>query len=500
LFIFSKGAAMNFSRRSFLAASALAGTGIALSASRAAESKVTKADLDRILDQPVLKTGFLDRPVIVESVELLKSGRNYLLRTRSTDGVEAITAPNPERMSQCWPIFLKDIVPVFVKHDARQLQSLIWDLYRHNSNYKLQGIALWTGCAAIEMGLLELLGQTAKRPVAELFGGKLKSDIAIYYASGVRGSKPEEEIVYLQKLVGSSGAKAIKFRLGGRMNKNVDSLPGRTEALIPLVRKTFGDKMTLYADSNSSYDTKEAIRIGRIMEAHNFAFYEEPCEFDDVWSTKEVADALTIPVAGGEQEYSMHRWQWAIANRGLDIVQPDLARCGGFTHRGFIGQRHPIRKREHIRAPEHDRAGGAGRRTPSWSARAAALSRFVARHSPGELAYVWNRVIADLSGTSAGSGASALSAQQRALHVELMGRGMAWLDTGTPDALLQAANFIQALQERQGLKIACLEEIAWVNKWIDAATLDKQIKRLGSTSYAEYLRRLQEESRVIQGS
>ena len=82
------------------------------------------------------------------------------------------------------------------------------------------------------------------------------------------------------------------------------------------------------------------------------------------------------------------------------------------------------------------------------------------------------------------------------LHVERLGRGTAWLDTGTPDALLQAANFIQALQQRQGLKIACLEEIAWENGWIDAATLEKQIARLGKTPYAEYLqRRLHEESR-----
>ncbi len=114
------------------------------------------------------------------------------------------------------------------------------------------------------------------------------------------------------------------------MNRNVDSLPGRTEALIPLVRRTFGDAMTLYADSNSSYDTPEAIRIGRIMEAHGYAFYEEPCEFDDLWSTKQAADALTIPVAGGEQEFSMHRWKWTVQNRGVDIVQPDLHYGGGF--------------------------------------------------------------------------------------------------------------------------------------------------------------------------
>src|SRR5438552_10835847 len=182
----------------------------------------------------------------------------------------------------------------------------------------------------MEMALLELLGQAAQRPVADFFGGARRRDISVYYASGRRGNKPDEEVDYLLKLVAGSGVRALKFRLGGRMNRNVDSLPGRTEALIPLVRKEFGDGMTLYADANSSYDAREAIRIGRIMEANGFAFYEEPCEFDDLWSTKEVADALTIPVAGGEQEFSMHRWQWAIANRGLDIVQPDLHYGGGY--------------------------------------------------------------------------------------------------------------------------------------------------------------------------
>jgi L-alanine-DL-glutamate epimerase-like enolase superfamily enzyme len=96
------------------------------------------------------------------------------------------------------------------------------------------------------------------------------------------------------------------------------------------VRRAFGDAFTLYGDANSSYDAREAIRIGRVMEAHGCGFYEEPCEFDDLWATKEVADALTIPVAIGEQEYSMHRWRWCIASRAADILQPDLHYSGGF--------------------------------------------------------------------------------------------------------------------------------------------------------------------------
>jgi L-alanine-DL-glutamate epimerase-like enolase superfamily enzyme len=321
------------SRRTFLAASAAAAAATTLprlGLAQTVNAKVLKDELDRILSEPVLRLDFVKEPVVVASIELLQNGRNYLLRTRSKSGLEVVTVPNPARMVQTYPIVLKDIIPVFVNQDARKLESLLWDVYRHNSNYKLQGIALWAGVMAMESALLELMGQTVQRPIADFFGGKRKSDIAVYYASGVRGNRPEEEIANLQRLVAGSGVKAIKFRLGGRMNKNVDSLPGRTEALIPLVRKTFGDSMTLYADANSSYDAKEAIRIGRIMEAHNYGFYEEPCEFDDLWSTKEVADALTIPVAGGEQEYSMHRWRWAIEHRGLDIVQPDLHYGGGF--------------------------------------------------------------------------------------------------------------------------------------------------------------------------
>ena len=87
------------------------------------------------------------------------------------------------------------------------------------------------------------------------------------------------------------------------MSKNADSWPGRTEKLIPLVREAFGKEMTLYADSNSSYDAK-AIRIGRLMEEYDYAFYEEPCQFDHLEDTKAVADALRIPVAAGEQESS----------------------------------------------------------------------------------------------------------------------------------------------------------------------------------------------------
>jgi glucose-1-phosphate thymidylyltransferase len=76
------------------------------------------------------------------------------------------------------------------------------------------------------------------------------------------------------------------------------------------------------------------------------------------------------------------------------------------------------------------------------------------------------------------------------LHVELFGRGTAWLDTGTHDSLLEAAQFVSVIENRQGLKIACLEEIAYSKRWIDRAQLDANIAKLGKSAYGAYLRRI----------
>jgi glucose-1-phosphate thymidylyltransferase len=76
------------------------------------------------------------------------------------------------------------------------------------------------------------------------------------------------------------------------------------------------------------------------------------------------------------------------------------------------------------------------------------------------------------------------------LHVETLGRGIAWLDTGTHEALLQASNFVQAIEERQGLKIACIEEIAYRMGFIQKAQLGKLAAAMGQSSYGTYLRHI----------
>ena len=81
------------------------------------------------------------------------------------------------------------------------------------------------------------------------------------------------------------------------------------------------------------------------------------------------------------------------------------------------------------------------------------------------------------------------------LKVQLMGRGFAWLDTGTHESLLEASQFVQTLEKRQGLKVACLEEVAWRNGWISAEQLAALAQPMGKSSYGEYLRALAREVR-----
>ncbi len=319
---------MSITRRSWLAAASIPLVS-AVHNGFGAEPTST-AELDRAAAGPLLRLETLNDAVTIESMELLRNGGEYLVRVRSTEGAEGVISANSGWFSDVYPIFQNRVAAYLVGKDARKVESLLEELLRPRITYKLQGLALWVCVAAAEMAILELLGQVSGKSIGQLFGGVRNRNVAVYRASGNRGNAPKEEIDYLRKLVSETGASAVKFRVGGMLSNNKDSRPGRSEALIPMVREAFGDEMTIYADSNSSYDAGNAIRIGRMMEEHDYAFFEEPCVFDDLWETKKVADALSIPIAGGEQEFSLRRFRWTILNRGLDVVQPDLHYFGGF--------------------------------------------------------------------------------------------------------------------------------------------------------------------------
>ena len=310
------------------AAAGAAPTAIA-AAGQGQRTAADRAKIAQLMTAPVLRRELLPSPVTIESVELLKAADQYLVRVRSQDGATGLAVAHPDVLETTWPILTRRVAPFFVGKDARDLDALVDGVYLANSNYKWQGLPFWVPVASVEFAVLDLLGQVAKKPLGELLGGVHQRDIAVYRASGQRGNSAEEELAYLQKLVEESGAKAIKFRLGARMHYD-DASTRRDLALIPMTRKTFGDGMAIHADANGSYDIPMSLRIGKIMREHGLAFMEEPMAFDCYEETKEIADALPIPIAGGEQESSLRRFRWMIEHRGVDVVQPDLFYFGGF--------------------------------------------------------------------------------------------------------------------------------------------------------------------------
>ncbi len=301
--------------------------------------------LDAVLAQPVLRRDLFPDPVVIDRLELLRYGDNFLCRVTSTDGAEGLSVSNNYQMIYLYPIFTKRLQDFFLGRDARDWEQLLEEVYMHKSNYKLQNLALWVPLATIEFAVLDMLGKIAQKPIGQLIGQIHQPEIAVYQANNFRGKSAEESIALIQQQVEEAQARALKFKVGGRMSKNDDDPPGRTERLIPLVRQTFGDAMTIYADSNGSYDAQEAIRVGKLMEEYKYDFYEEPVPFDWYEETKQVTKVLNVPVAGGEQEPSMRNFRWLIKEDALDVVQPDIFYFGGMIRSMRVARMAAVRNK-----------------------------------------------------------------------------------------------------------------------------------------------------------
>jgi L-alanine-DL-glutamate epimerase-like enolase superfamily enzyme len=277
-------------------------------------------------------------PVIIRSIEALKVRGRMLVRTTSEEGAAGVAMVN-DRLAYLWPILRDFVVPVFTGRDARDLQALIDEVYTARSAYKLAGLALWCPVAYLELSLLDMLGKLADCTVSEFLGDVVRREIPVYLSSTRRDTTPEEEVDWLAERLAVTGASAAKFKIGGRMSRNADARPGRTEDLVPLARRVFGDDVTIYVDANGSYDAEHAVEVAALLVDHGVAFLEEPCPWQDYWETKRVADALALPVAGGEQDSSLWTFDWMIRDRVVDIVQPDVMYNGGLMRCLKVGER-----------------------------------------------------------------------------------------------------------------------------------------------------------------
>ncbi|MGF1635257.1 MAG: mandelate racemase/muconate lactonizing enzyme family protein [Phycisphaerae bacterium] len=270
-------------------------------------------------------------PVVITSMRLLNYGPAWFVRARCSEGVVGMVCVT-KRMAYLGPMFDQRVAAFLIGKDARNLSELLQNLYLYKTNYKLTGMPFWCCVAAAELSLLDLLGKRAGRPVTDLVarpGTPVKQFVPVYLSLMNRDLTPEQVVEKFEPAIAATGARAVKVKIGGRMSNNADASPGRTEALIPLLRRRLGDDVAIFADANGSYTPEYAIEVGRMLQDHGVGFFEEPCPFECLDQTRHVAENLNIPVAGGEQDNSLHRWREMIETKCVGIVQPDVFYNGG---------------------------------------------------------------------------------------------------------------------------------------------------------------------------
>jgi L-alanine-DL-glutamate epimerase-like enolase superfamily enzyme len=212
--------------------------------------------------------------------------------------------------------------------DPAQIDALVDRVI--DANMKFPWSYVCRALSGVDTAIWDLYGKIKGKPVYALLGGT-RNPFPVYGSSMRRDISPEDEAARLVKLRDSHGFKAFKVRLGVPTGHDRDAAPGRSEKLIPTVRKAVGDDIQLLADGNSCYTPPKAIAMGRRMEDHRYYGFEEPCPYWELEWTAEVAAALTLKVTGGEQDNDLAQWRRMIRMNAVDILQPDLCYIGGFT-------------------------------------------------------------------------------------------------------------------------------------------------------------------------
>ena len=196
--------------------------------------------------------------------------------------------------------------------------------------HKFPGSYLRRAMAGVDTAIWDLRGKQAGKPVASLLGGT-PGPVRAYASSMKRDITPADEADRLKALRDANGFDAFKVRAGAEVGRNQDEWPGRTEEIIATMRREMGDGVDLLIDGNSCYTPQRAIEVGHMLQAHGFCHFEEPCPYWELEQTKQVTDALSLDVTGGEQDCDIPTWKRMIDMRAVDIVQPDILYLGGIN-------------------------------------------------------------------------------------------------------------------------------------------------------------------------
>jgi D-galactarolactone cycloisomerase len=249
-----------------------------------------------------------------------------LVEVRTDDGLVGWGESGSGTLSRAGAVFVEDVLaPLAIGEDPFDLdritQKVATTLDRAGWTGDF-GMQAWSG---LEVSLWDLMGKIVGRPVSQLIGGRVRERImayatGLYYvptASDPSAARQAEARGYVE-----AGYRAMKMKVGGLT-------PGEDIQEVAGIRKVIGDSVLLMADANGAYDSRTAVQIGRGLQALGLAWFEEPVQRGDLDGYLEVRRALQLPITGGEHLGSLDAFREYVSRRIVDVLQPDVANCGG---------------------------------------------------------------------------------------------------------------------------------------------------------------------------
>ncbi len=179
--------------------------------------------------------------------------------------------------------------------------------------------------SAIDIALWDIMGKALDQPIHHLLGGTFRDQVQAYATGLFRRDVPDHTAALVAEARGyaDQGFKAMKMKVGFGAHYDIKN--------VAAVRRAIGDDILFAVDANCGYDRASAIAVGQRLAENNLMWFEEPISADDVEGYVEIRRALNMPISGAEQLRGRWAFRRMIQEHALDIIQPDICVCGGFT-------------------------------------------------------------------------------------------------------------------------------------------------------------------------
>lgn len=215
--------------------------------------------------------------------------------------------------------------PMLVGANPLDTEKLWFEMYHRSRDFGRKG-AVMAAISGIDIALWDIAGQAYGQPVWQLLGGAFRRDIEPYATGfyrikgqGEAGRLAEEAVMHFE-----NGFRYMKVKLGFGVADDIAVMQA-------IMKKIDPSKTTLMVDSNHAYGRAEALYLGQAMADMNLRWYEEPVAPEDYEGYSELRRRLPMAIAGGENEHSLYGFNALFDAGAVDIAQPDIGSCGGFT-------------------------------------------------------------------------------------------------------------------------------------------------------------------------